>query len=185
MTEMTEPQPPVTPPPVPPSPAAKSTRGLRIALGLSVALNLLVLGIVAGAVLRDGGPRDRMVRDLDFGPFTEALSATDRDALREEFVARMPALRDTRRAIREDFNALLAVLRADPYDAEAARQVLQAHRDRMEERIDLGQDLMLQRLAAMTPEARANFADRLERRLRRGPLDAGRDGKGEGGQGRD
>ena len=53
--------------------AARGGRGVRIALGISVALNLLVVGLVAGAVLRDGGPRERMVRDLDFGPFTEAL----------------------------------------------------------------------------------------------------------------
>ena len=50
---------------------------------------------------------------------------------------------------------------------------------RMQERLVLGQDLLLERLAAMSPEARAEFADRLERRLRRGP--GGRDGHGSGG----
>ena len=83
------PPPPV--PPVPPVPPAASGKGLRIALGISVALNLLVVGLVAGALLRDGDPRARMVRDLDFGPFTEALSPRDREALRRSFVERAPA----------------------------------------------------------------------------------------------
>lgn len=150
-----------------------SVRGLRIALGLSVALNLLVAGVVAGAFLRDGGPRDRMVRDLDLGPFTEALSQADRAAIRRDFVARMPAMGEARRAMRAEFGALLQLLRAEPFDPDAVRQVLAGYRARMQERVDLGQDLLLERLAAMTPAARQAFADRLEDRLRRGP---GRDG---------
>ena len=168
-------------PPAPPSaPPQKSLRGLRIALGVSVALNLLVAGVVAGAILRDGGPRDRMVRDLDLGPFTEALSQEDRAALRRDFVARMPELGEARRAMREEFRDLLALLRADPFDPEAMRQVLGGQRARMQERVDLGQELLLQRLAAMTPEARQAFADRLEERLRRGSRDGGHD-KGRSG----
>ena len=145
-----------------------SGRGLRIALGVSVALNLLVAGLVAGAVLRDGGPRDRMLRDLDFGPFTEALEPRDRDALRRDFVDRSRGMRDARDAMRADFDALLAVLRAEPFDVAAARAVLEGQRSRMQARIDLGRDLLLERLAAMSVEARSAFADRLERRLRRG-----------------
>lgn len=183
MTETTDPTKPEAAPEAQSPP--RSTRGIRIALGISLALNLLVVGAVVGAFLRDGGPRERIVRDLDFGPFTEALSPTDREALRKDFVARMPALRDTRRAIRADFDRLLVVLRTDPFDVEAARDLLQAHRDRMQTRIDLGQDLMLQRLSDMTPAARAEFADRLDRRLRRGPQQegrpGGRDGERDGG----
>lgn len=154
-------------------------KGLRIALGVSVALNLLVAGLVAGAVLRDGGPRDRMLRDLDFGPFTEALSDSDRDALRRDFVARSGGFREMRAQMRADFDALLRVLRVEPFDVEAVRSLLEGQQARVQERLVLGQDLLLERLAAMSPEARAEFADRLERRLRRGP--GGRDGHGSGG----
>lgn len=167
-----------TPPPPPPP---RSLRGLRIALAVSVALNLLVAGVVAGAILREGGPRDRMVRDLDLGPFTEALSQADRAAIRRDFLARMPEMREARRAMRADFEALLALLRAEPFEADSLRQVMAGHRARMQERLDLGQDLLLQRLEAMPPEARRAFADRLEDRLRRGPRGAGRDGENAGG----
>jgi len=166
---MTGPQdmPPVQAEPATP-PAGKAGRGIRIALGISVALNLLVAGLVAGAVLRDGGPRDRMVRDLDLGPFTEAFRPEDRDALRREFIARMPGMRDMRQEMRGDFGALLDVLRAEPFDLDAARAILDRQRGRMQERVDLGQALIVDRLAAMSAEERAAFADRLERRLRFG-----------------
>lgn len=147
---------------------ARAGRGLRIALGVSLALNLLVVGVVAGAFLREGGPRDRMVRDLDLGPLTDAFRAEDRMAMRREFIRRMPALRDMRDAMQQDFGALLAVLRREPFDRAAAQGVLENQRQRMQERVDLGQELILDRLAAMSPEARAGFADQLERRLRRG-----------------
>lgn len=156
------------PPPSPPPATPKSGRKLRIALAVSVALNLLIVGLVAGAMLR-GGPPDRMVRDLDFGPFTEALTSEDRDALRRDFIRQAPDLRDMRRQMRDDFRSVLAALRADPFDAEALRDVVANQGDRMAARLALGQDLILARIAAMTPAERAAFADRLERRLERGP----------------
>lgn len=167
-------QPPVTEQPQgkgPESARPGAGKGLRIALGLSVAFNMLVVGLVAGAVLRDGGPRDRMVRDLDLGPFTEAFRPEDREEMRRAFIARMPALRDMRQAMRGDFAALLEVLRSEPFDVEAARAILRQQRGRMQERVDLGQSLILDRLASMTPDDRAAFADRLERRLRFGGRD--------------
>lgn len=170
---------PVAPPPPPPppvAPPARSGRGLRIALGVSVALNLLVAGLVAGALLRDGDPRARMVRDLDFGPFTEALSPKDREALRRDFLTRAPEMRDVRRQMRADLGAFLQILRSDPLDAEALAGVLANQRERLSRRVDLGQDLLLERLAGMTRDERLAFADRLERRLRRG---------GEKGEGRE
>ncbi|MEZ5755457.1 MAG: periplasmic heavy metal sensor [Paracoccaceae bacterium] len=178
------PPPPPPPPPLPPpaAPVARAGKGLRIALGVSVALNLLVAGLVAGAVLRDGDPRARMVRDLDFGPFTEALSPRDREALRRDFLTRAPEMRDVRRQMRADLGAFLQILRSDPLDAEALAGVLANQRERLSRRVDLGQDLLLERLSEMTREERLAFADRLERRLRRGGGKEG--GQGGGGEAR-
>jgi uncharacterized membrane protein len=190
MSETTEQPttPPEAVPPVPPDPASpaagpKSGKGLRIALGVSVALNLLVAGLVAGALLRDGGPRERVVRDLDFGPFTEALSPKDRAELRRAFIDRSPNPRGTRAEMRSDLEAFLSALRADPFDPVALEQVMVNQQGRMAQRIELGQDLLLERLAAMDARERGAFADRLERRLRRGGPEGGRDG-GRDGEGR-
>lgn len=163
-----------------PPPAPSSGKGLRIALGVSVALNLMIVGLVAGAVLRDGDPRARVVRDLDFGPFTEALSPRDRDTLRREFVERAPELREVRREMRADLERVLSVLRSEPFDAVAFASVMENQKGRMARRIDLGQDLLMERLSAMTPIERAEFADRLERRLRRGGGKPGPDGASRG-----
>lgn len=159
------------------APAGKPAgKGLRIALAVSVALNLLIVGVVAGAMLREGGPRGRMMGELDFGPFAEALTGEDRAALRRAFVERAPDMRDMRRQMRADFQGLLAALRAEPFDAAALRAAMAGQAERMAERLQLGQELMVERLEAMSPEARAQFADRLEERLRHGPR-GGPDGK--------
>lgn len=155
-----------------------SGRGVRIALAVSVALNLLVIGLVAGAMLRDGGPRGRMAGDPAFGPFTEALAPEDRAALRQEFVQRIPEMRDMRRQMRTDFAALLEALRAEPFDAGAVRGLIEAQSARMAGRLQVGQELLVARIEAMTPEARAAFADRLESRLRRGPERQGNGAEG-------
>ena len=93
--------------PVPPS---KSGRGVRIALAISLGVNLAVVGVFAGAMLRDGhGMRGSMVRDLGFGPFTEALSREDRRAMRESLFDRAPDIREARRGFADRLEA--AVLR--------------------------------------------------------------------------
>ncbi|MFM2354693.1 MAG: hypothetical protein RLZZ528_429 [Pseudomonadota bacterium] len=157
----------VAPTPEPP----KRTSGfgwMRAALIGSLAVNLLVLGLVAGAVARHGrdgfrgGPDD-----VGFGPFTEALSEGDRDFLREEFFKRSPDHRDSRRAAVEGFNALLATLRAPEWNEAAVRAALAAQRARTEERIELGEDLLIARLGQMTTEERAAFADRIESAIRK------------------
>ena len=144
-------------------------KGLRIALAVSVALNLAVAGLFAGSFLKDhedGGPRG--VREIGFGPFSEALSRDDRKALRKALLARMPEMRQARQEAAQDAQNLLAVLRADPFDPGELAAVLDAQRMRMAGRFEVGQGLMRDLLVAMTPEARRAFADRLEKRLQQG-----------------
>lgn len=150
---------------------ARTPRGVRIVLAISLALNLGVAGLVAGAFIADGGPRDRMVRDLDFGPFTEALTREDREKLRDEFLRVAPDLRDMKQAMKQDFTAVMAAVRAEPFDPAKLQAAVDALGERTTSRIAIGQKLLVDRLAAMTPEARADFADRLEKRLRHGGPD--------------
>lgn len=157
-----------------PPPAPKTGKGLRIALALSVALNLAFFGMAAGAFLR-GGPPDRMARDLDFGPFAEAFSREDRKELRRDFFQRAGDLRAMRAAMREDMAGLITVLRTEPLDRAELDRLLARQGARLAERLDLGQSLVVGRIAAMTPDQRATFADRLERALDKGDRERGRD----------
>lgn len=155
-----------------PSPAP-SRRGLKIALAVSVALNLAVLGVVAGAVLRGGPMRDQMVRDLGFGPFAEALTDTDRVALRRAFMQHSPGLRDLRETMRQDMANVLAALRAAPFDPAALQSALAAQEERLTGQLRLGQELLADRIGAMTEAERLAFADRLEMSLQHGPHGGG------------
>ncbi len=158
---MTEPQIPL--PSAPPS-----SRGLKIALALSVALNLGILGLVAGAWLGDGHQKG-MPRDLSFGPFSEALSLEDRRALRAALSERGGEFRKSREAARAEFDSFLAVLRSDPFDPDALAAALSAIEARNAERLELGRSLIETRLVEMSADDRMAFADRLEQGLRRMP----------------
>lgn len=148
--------------------AAGTPRWMRVALILSLTLNLLVLGVIGGAALRFWrNPPRPPIAEVGFGPYTEALDPADRRALRDAFVSKMPGLRDLRRESREDVRELVAVLRADPWDPAAARAVLAGRADRTRERLELGQALFLDRLDTMSPADRQALAARLEEMLRR------------------
>lgn len=161
--------PPLAPAPEKPalSPSA-SGRGLRIALAVSVALNLAVAGLALGAWLGDGGPHRAMPRDLSFGPFSEALSDADRKALRHGLLNRAGEFRTSRQAAQAEFTALLQALRAAPFDAADLRDALGAIESRTAQRLELGRSLIEARLVEMTDAERLAFADRLEQSLRRG-----------------
>lgn len=151
----------------PPVTKPNSAKGLRVALALSVAVNLAVLGLVAGVMLRDGpGMRGAMVRDLGFGPYTEALLPEDRKALRRALFEKAPEILETRRMMHEDMQALLGLLRAEPFDGLAFRNRMETQHERMEHQLQLGQGLLQDFIAAMPAAERRAFADRLEAGLR-------------------
>lgn len=158
------------------TPKPRASNGLKIALAVSVALNLAVVGMVAGAMMRHGPDfRGGFVRDLGFGAYTEALTQEDRRALRKALFDRAPEIRTTRRQMRQDTQALLALLRADSFDAVAFRVRMEGQHARMERQLRLGQDVLQDFIAAMSPDDRRAFADRLEAGLRRDGKDRGGD----------
>lgn len=141
-------------------------RGMQVALAVSVTLNLIVAGLVAGAILRGPpGPEGRD-REFMFGPFSEAMQPADRRALRKTILERAPGLGQMRQQMRADMDKVLAALRAQPFDPAALAAVMEAQQTRMSGQIAVGSQALRDFLVAMTPEARAAFADRLEARLR-------------------
>lgn len=178
---MADNQTPMLPPPA-------TDRRIRIALAISVALNLGVLGVIGGALI-NGGP-DRhgpMVRDVGFGFFSEALTPDQREDLRQRFVAGNPRVLSEWSAMRNDAFAVLEALRAEPFDPDALKQTLAAQSMRMSDRLATGKILLEEFLVALPDDQRAAFADRLENRLRQiggpGKGGAGKGGDGKGGDG--
>ncbi len=144
-------------------------RSMRYLLIGSLALNLLVLGIIGGAVIRGpggfGGPRGV---DLALGPIVEALAPEDRQAIRTQLRAN-DMLRQHPRQIREALaTALQAALRAEPYDPAAIEAALSIQQNRLVAVQTAGQQVLVARIGLMTPQARLAFADRLQEAIGRG-----------------
>jgi hypothetical protein len=160
--------------------AAKTPRGVKIALAVSVALNLGVAGLVGGLALNGGpgGHGDRMVRDMGFGPFDAVFSPLDRGVLRKAIAGKMGDFRSMRRQVQGDLTTILTALRAEPYDQAAVAASFDALTQHMTDRVTLGSTVVRDYVTALPPEARLGFADRLEQVILHGP---DRDGKPGGG----
>ncbi|MBJ3761428.1 periplasmic heavy metal sensor [Maribius pontilimi] len=129
----------------------------RTILVLSLGLNLLVLGLVAGAWLdRRAHPSVRAE------PLIWALPDADRAAIR----AQLP--RPDRGERRRRFRELIAALGAEPFDPAAARAALTRQRELGQARAARAEDALVDRLGQMSPEARAAYAQRLADRVRNG-----------------
>jgi hypothetical protein len=147
----------------------RSGRGVKIALALSLAVNLLILGLVGGAVLgvgpRAGGDDDPGLRTLGLGPFAIALSREDREAVTERIDRE--ALRAGRRALGDSFGQLRAALLADPFDRVAAEAALTRSRVAAGEVQGHGHRALLDQIETMSAADRADLSERLGRALRR------------------
>ena len=156
---------------------ARATGGMRgwvkVLLVLSLALNLLVLGLVAGAGWHhyqrgEGwhhGKRSHMPMGLRL--YGRALERGDREALIAAARAEMGEAGAGRRELRAHFSGVVTVLRAEPFSPEALAEALAAQRATAGAYFARGHDLLVAHVAGMSPEARRVFADRLEGRLER------------------
>ena len=129
----------------PPTPRSGSPLWMRGLLVVSLAVNLLVFGMIGGAVLSGGGPgaAREAVRDLDGTPFVRALSPQDRRALLRELRGEREVLRDSRTALRDRFENLLAALRADDFDAASLERILAGQREARTAPVSVCEQLVL------------------------------------------
>lgn len=144
-------------------------RWLYPLLFASLALNLLVIGIVTGWIASHGGDRRPdfgPARGLVGEPFLRALPEDQRRALMRDVAREAPRISESRESLRARFEAFLAALRSEPFDAAAVAGLLQDQRAVALGRQDIGERLLLERLAAMSPEQRQDYATALERSLR-------------------
>ncbi|NNF72341.1 MAG: periplasmic heavy metal sensor [Rhodobacteraceae bacterium] len=156
-----------------PTPVTRTPLWIRVTLVVSLALNLLVVGIVMGSVAtrdRDRGAPGAQIgaaRDLGPLPFVMALEPQDRRALGRALRSEASSLRQNREELRVRFEALLAAIRADTFDAETVRGLLAEQRDIGIERQLIGERILLDRLGEMNVDERRAYAERLDKSLRR------------------
>lgn len=145
-------------------------RWMKVVLAISLTLNLLVVGIVAGGLLG----RERMERreppiDGQLGPLGMAFSRQDRAEMRRGAAQAGADLGALRMDLRTDLETLIGALEADPWNEDAVRQQLALMRANAEQRVLLGEQVMLQRLSAMGAPERRDYAERLRKLMEHGP----------------
>ena len=141
---------------------------VRILLAASLALNLAVVGLVAGLMLRGPGPLRGGGPGLSYAlPYIVALDRSDRRAVLGA-VRKDPDLPD-RAARRAQFADMLTALRAEPWDRDAVRAVLAQQADGVARVQAVAQEAWLDTIAEMSPQQRADYADTVEAVLRKGP----------------
>lgn len=135
----------------------KSGRWKTWALAGSVGLNLALVGMLGGVVLR-GGPDGSLMRT--------AIGALPDDARRDMRRDSREAFRGARghndlRAARAD---LLAALRAETFDEARFRGGLDVAQARLLQMGDQLEGQLVTRLSGLDRDARADVADRLDKR---------------------
>ncbi len=150
----------------------KTGRGVRILLAVSLSLNLLIVGVFVGAMLRMNGvfahnrpPMQATMRELGYGPYGRALSREDQRAILEAMRDRADDFRLDRREIRAQSETLLKALRASPYRPEVVRAIIESQQARLIDRQIAGKDLLLERIERMSDAERRRYARRLEKVL--------------------
>lgn len=149
--------------------ALNTPKWQKIVLVASLALNLLVVGIVAGAALKGGGSGGQQRFDLTVGPLTRAMEGNHREAVRDALRESGAFARNGRTAMRADMAAMLATLRAVEFDQAAFRDALMRQRARLQSGQNAVLDAVASQIEDMSFEERAAFANRLEEQGRRGP----------------
>ncbi len=146
--------------------AGRRDRILRIVLVVSLALNLLVLGVPAGGMIK-GEQRQRMHSASDLRTLWMVMPEEVRDEMRRAAGPRgdgdHAAAREERRARAAARDAeILALLRAPEFDAQAFTEALDAEHAERAERIARAHQAFVARVAQLDAAERSAVADRIE-----------------------
>lgn len=154
-------------------PKPRRKRLMRLALGLSLALNVMILGALGGAMWRHGGPGPRGDGDLPglrsyASPYVQALPPEARRDLHEKMRASSKAHHLDRSARRALYEEMLSALRADPFEPDGAAAVLAAQGEAAAGVQSVAHGAWLAEVSAMDAAARKAYADKLQERLEAG-----------------
>ena len=137
----------------------------KILFGISLALNLLIVGALGGAMLRVGkGPvvKHRASGNL----YMRALNFEDKKALRKELFKN----KDSRKVIRakehSSYSSAVKILRKYPFDREAFEDLLDQQTKYSKSRPSSARAVLITQIENMTKEERLIYSKRLEDLIR-------------------
>ena len=140
----------------------RRSRRFRIVLILSLAANLLFIGLMAGAAVRfgHGGPKFHDRPPSVGAALFRALPREDKREIREAMHQRDSLVRDAER--QSDFAEIRALLVAEPFDAAALEDAMRRQIDKRHDFIEQAQVDWVARIAAMDAGERADYVERLD-----------------------
>lgn len=150
----------------PPSPP--SDRRLRLTLMASLAVNVLIIGAVAGTLLmaRHHGWKGHHRKPPGLLGFAQTLPMDRGEMIRQKVAGEQAAIEPLRQAERDARSKARAILLEDPFDAEKFRAALVLSAEAGTKEKIARMSLVASTAAQLTPEERRQLFDWFEKRHR-------------------
>ena len=137
----------------------------KILFGISLALNLLIVGALGGAMLRVGkGPvvKHRASGNL----YMRALNFEDKKALRKELFKNKDSPKVIRAKEHSSYSSAVKILRKYPFDRKAFEDLLDQQTKYSKSRPTLARAVLITQIENMTKKERLIYSKRLEDLIR-------------------
>ena len=139
----------------------KSRNIWKFLFGISLALNLLIVGAFGGAMLRVGkGP---MVKHRASGYlYMRALNFEDKKALRKAIFRNKNSRKIIREKEHSSYISAVKILKKDPFDRKAFEDLLDEQTKHSKSRQSSARVALVTQITRMTKEERLIYSERLE-----------------------
>ena len=145
------------------APQTKNTRRwVKVALIVSVAVNLGSAGVIGGAALRAPEiQRNNLQAPEGVAMLARAMPTPHQRELRESLRDRRGDLRPDREELRNLRDRFIVALRAEPFDIDAVNDVFADQRVMLSNLTAAGHDSVIEQIEKMSPQDRENYIRRL------------------------
>ncbi|MFS4438569.1 periplasmic heavy metal sensor [Paracoccaceae bacterium GXU_MW_L88] len=142
-------------------PFTMTLKKLRYLLLASVLVNVILAGVVLGPLVSaDRKPPPPPPGDLVAG-MIHALPEAAKDEMRRDFRERRKGPENRREERAAQVRAITTAVEAEPFDPAALEAALQAFQMRTDEDLSNLRSKLIEQVGEMTPEERADFAEKL------------------------
>ena len=133
----------------------------KILFGISLALNLLIVGAIGGAILRVGkGP---MAKHHASGfLYMRALNFEDKKALKKVIFRNKNSRKIIREKEHSSYISAVKILKKDPFDRKAFEDLLDEQTKHSKSRQSSARVALVTQITGMTKEERLIYSERLE-----------------------